>query len=124
MTKAERNKQYYQLNKEKEKKRGQEYREENKEKELARGLRYRHSVTRDWIKNQLEKQENRCSICKMELTDSMHLDHNHSCCSSRRSCDKCRRSLLCEDCNLGLGRFKDSIEILSNAIEYLRGYSQ
>ena len=32
------------------------------------------------------------------------------------------RGLLCSDCNLGLGKFKDNTQSLSNAIKYLKKY--
>jgi hypothetical protein len=41
-----------------------------------------------------------------------------------RSCDKCRRALLCGHCNVLIGMAAESIEILSNAIEYLKGYQK
>lgn len=46
--------------------------------------------------------------------------------SRRRNCiDHCHttgivRGLLCEDCNKGLGRFKDSPELLNKAVQYLK----
>ena len=30
------------------------------------------------------------------------------------------RAWICDSCNTGIGRFKDEIEILKNAIEYLK----
>jgi len=83
-----------------------------------------HKLTQQRHDQMLKKQKNRCAICRKKFKKTPHVDHSHACCPNLRSCDKCRRGLLCEDCNLGLGRFKDSIEILSNAIEYLKGYQK
>lgn len=33
-----------------------------------------------------------------------------------------RRGLICNDCNLGIGRFKDNIKIIKNSIVYLEKY--
>lgn len=61
----------------------------------------------------LELQENKCKICEGLFTNlkETHLDHCHN--------TKKIRGLLCRNCNLGLGHFKDNIKILSKAINYL-----
>ena len=68
----------------------------------------------------LESQSGRCAICKSEHCGdrrggSFHVDHCHSTGKTR--------GLLCSQCNLGLGKFKDSIESLERAIEYLKKWS-
>lgn len=50
-----------------------------------------------------------CSICKIEIATS--IDHDHA--------SGLVRGALCKSCNWALGHFKDSVQILSNAIEYL-----
>lgn len=55
------------------------------------------------------KQLNRCKICN-EIT-KLNVDHDHTTNSIR--------GLLCCNCNRGLGMFKDNIQLLSSAIEYL-----
>lgn len=55
-------------------------------------------------------QEGRCAICKREHT--LVVDHNHETGKVR--------GLLCPGCNHGLGRFRDNIDVLQSAIEYLR----
>ncbi len=58
-----------------------------------------------------------CAICGSYNT--LHIDHDHSCCDSRVTCGNCVRGALCVSCNHGLGNFKDNPESLKNAIEYL-----
>ena len=68
------------------------------------------------------KQQGGCMICKIELPEEgrkWFLDHDHSCCPKNTSCDKCRRGILCRDCNLMLGFAKDNLKTLQNAIKYL-----
>jgi hypothetical protein len=119
LTQNERNKRFYHNHKEKEIARNAEYHRNNKEHVNRRVRNRRHGITQEQYDKKIEEQDKRCAICRKEFEGTPHVDHNHSCCPNLKSCDKCRRGLLCKDCNLGLGRFKDSIEILCNAIEYL-----
>lgn len=57
----------------------------------------------------LEQQKYKCAICKETL--SLCVDHNHI--------DNKIRGLLCNDCNIGIGRFKDNPQFLLNAVDYL-----
>lgn len=61
----------------------------------------------------IQKQKGLCAICKKPSHDSKPLrpDHNHSTMQPRE--------LLCEPCNLGLGRFKEDIELMEKAAKYL-----
>ena len=56
----------------------------------------------------------RCPICHKHVSGSKSivLDHDHAT-------DKFR-GWLCNDCNNGLGKFNDSIDMLTRAINYLR----
>ncbi len=69
--------------------------------------------------NFLTDQDWRCAICgtRLHSKTEAHLDHNHECCS--QGCEKCYRGVLCRDCNWGLGRFHDNVEILDSAAAYL-----
>lgn len=60
------------------------------------------------------RQKKRCMICSDHLTSHNvgFLDHNHD--------TDAIRGLLCSTCNSGLGFFRDSAEIVSSALEYLR----
>jgi Recombination endonuclease VII len=99
------------------------YYEKNQETIKAKRRNRRHNITQEWFDAKLIEQDNRCAICRQPFTETPHIDHNHKCCPRLTSCNKCRRDLLCEDCNLGLGRFKDNAEILLNAVEYARRHN-
>lgn len=64
----------------------------------------------------LDIQEYRCAICQIELTETGkdHFDIDH--------CHKTGkiRGLLCGSCNKGLGCFKDDINSLESALNYLK----
>src|SRR6266704_1889028 len=62
-----------------------------------------------------EQQNGLCAICyKPTSKKEMHTDHCHT--------TEVVRSLLCRDCNLGLANFKDDVEALLKAVEYIRLY--
>lgn len=69
-------------------------------------------VTVDDVQQMLEQQEHRCAICGDPITFRAHLDHDHKTGKVR--------GLLCPSCNHGLGKFKDSQDILLKAAEYLK----
>lgn len=61
------------------------------------------------------RQGLRCGICNKSQTENktkLCVDHCHKTGKIR--------ALLCHDCNVGLGRFKDDPELLFNAIRYLQ----
>lgn len=57
----------------------------------------------------LTDQNKRCAICGTET--GLVVDHCHV---SRKV-----RGLLCHNCNIGLGQFKDNIRLLQHAQKYL-----
>jgi hypothetical protein len=61
----------------------------------------------------LAKQNNKCAICNTEDwgKPSPNIDHCHTTGKVR--------GLLCNNCNRGLGLFKDNKEIINNAKQYL-----
>lgn len=97
---------------------------EIKLKEKERGIKM-HGINMEIYNKILLQQGNACAICKkVPVPDSLgrifHIDHNHECCPSSKSCGKCIRGLLCHKCNSGIGFLNDSIENLKSAIIYLR----
>ncbi len=52
-----------------------------------------------------------CGVPELELNQRLHLDHNHE---TREF-----RGWLCKKCNTGLGSFRDSEELLIDALHYV-----
>ena len=78
-------------------------------------LKRRFGITLEQFNQMYEKQNGKCLIC--DATESL-LGH-------RLAVDHCHttgkiRGLLCKSCNVALGGFKDNIENLKRAIEYLK----
>jgi hypothetical protein len=63
----------------------------------------------------LIKQDHKCKICGVDETGSgekgLVVDHNHTTNEVR--------GLLCGSCNRALGYFKDSLDVLQKATNYL-----
>ena len=67
----------------------------------------------------LEEQGNVCGICKTDIPGgrgAFHADHNHQ--------TNQPRGVLCHNCNVALGNFKDNPDLLQAAIDYLNKYSE
>lgn len=75
-------------------------------------LRKRHNLTLEEFEKLKELQDNKCDICKNMFIKTPAVDHNHITGNIR--------GLLCSNCNTGIGLLKDSVEILTSAIGYLR----
>lgn len=75
----------------------------------------RHGITEDEWLAMLEAQGGRCYLCGNDLGDEtkrIHLDHDHRCCPTGRSCPKCRRGVACSRCNVIAGFARDNPELL------------
>lgn len=72
-------------------------------------------LTMEQYESMLVAQSNACAICVRPFeTRSPHVDHCHT--------GGHVRGLLCDDCNLGLGKFGDDPARLDAAAAYLRSY--
>lgn len=74
-------------------------------------LRWKYGLTEEAYDQALADQQYACAICKAETL--LVVDHNHG--------TNQVRGLLCNDCNYGLGRFKDDVGRLLRAADYLTG---
>jgi hypothetical protein len=82
-----------------------------------RRLRNQFGIGADEFDSILERQGGRCAICLAECTTAKG--------GRRAVVDHCHRTgrlrkILCSECNLGLGKFRDDPELLEQAARYLR----
>lgn len=84
-----------------------------KEKLYESRIKFKYGIGVGVVNEMLYNQSNRCAICEKEFVSkkTTHIDHCHSTGKIR--------GMLCEGCNIGLGGFKDNVDILKKAIEYL-----
>lgn len=88
-------------------------------KQSSYKLKFNYGITEDEYTSMLAQQNGVCAICKCAETaksnagyvKNLAVDHCHSTGKIR--------GLLCHGCNTAIGKLKDDIELLNNAIKYL-----
>lgn len=80
-------------------------------------IRTKYGITLEEYEERLNKQKYTCAICKTsdpgDGVRQFSVDHDHATGEVR--------GLLCRSCNSGLGHFKDNVNFLAVAIDYLKG---
>ena len=84
---------------------------------------YRYRVTPESFQAQIAVQGGLCAVCRKSLRIPSQ-DHNHACCSTRPTCGKCNRGVICRQCNSLLSYAEDSIAVLQGAITYLQDWQK
>lgn len=79
-------------------------------------LKRNYNITQEQYNEILSSQGGVCKICKRtDISKALHVDHCHK--------TNKIRGLLCNTCNRGLGFFKDNLELLKEAINYVSSSS-
>jgi len=85
-------------------------------RKIIDGINASPNERKEWEKNKPELEFFSCPICHKitipGLTSKIVLDHSHK--------DGHIRGWICDSCNTGIGRFKDDIVLLENAIKFLK----
>jgi len=102
------------------------YRSKNVDKMKNEKLKYRYHITIEKYNEMLKDQKGVCAICggTNQSEKALAVDHDHACCPGERSCGECVRGLLCEACNLSIGRMQDDPIRLIKASEYILEFRQ
>ncbi len=92
-----------------------EWNQKNPEKRMARRLKTTYGMSIEDFNLMMKSCQHKCEICGYEDKSKKKMfpvvDHCHTTGNVR--------GILCSNCNQALGKFKDSIAFLSNAIAYL-----
>lgn len=74
----------------------------------------KYKISVEDFNKMISEQNNNCKLCLNELKPGKGtaIDHCHATGNVR--------GILCLECNIGLGMFKDNIQTLRNAINYLK----
>jgi hypothetical protein len=73
-------------------------------------LKRRYGITEAEVDAMTRRQGSLCAICREAV--AKHVDHDHATSKVR--------GILCFNCNGGLGQFKDRVDRLEQAIDYLK----
>ena len=82
----------------------------NPEKRKAQRIK-KYGLTLDQFNDMRRSQGDKCAICASAV-EKFHIDHCHA--------TGVVRGLLCESCNMGIGKFYDNPEWLESAARYVR----
>lgn len=77
-------------------------------------LKWKFGMTLEAYEKRYKEQSDCCLLCnrnRSEFKIALSVDHDHKTGKVR--------GLLCHDCNTGLGKFRDSAELLNKAAQYL-----
>lgn len=94
----------------------QAYRKSHQERIKGNRYQRKYKVTWDEVQSMVREQGNQCKICGAAFGDTpstrYHVDHCHKAGHVR--------GILCNNCNKGIGHFKENHDLLAKATEYLR----
>lgn len=94
--------------------RSREHYATKKNMHVCASLTRKYGISLDEYDRMLEEQGNECAVCDRTPEDNgrrLAVDHNHSTGEVR--------GLLCDQCNVALGKLQDSPALLRNALAYL-----
>lgn len=111
-------------------------REERRDYRWAVALKSQFNLTPEQYWTMFDEQDGKCAACgepertiyrnpttgESRVRVRLCVDHDHSCCSGKRSCGKCVRQLLCHPCNVAAGLLGDSSERVERLAKYLRNH--
>jgi len=106
---------HYAKNKEKIDQRAKDWYNNNRERYRNNAFLRKYGITLEKYNEMREEQKYCCGICSLteeQVGKKLVVDHNHETGAVRQ--------LLCANCNVGIGFFKDSPNLLEMAASYLR----
>lgn len=87
-----------------------EYYKRHKEQDKEKKLMSAYGLSIEEYRSMLSLQEDKCAVCGV-IMEKPHVDHCHK--------TDLVRGLLCRDCNIGIGMFRDNPVVLLRAATYL-----
>lgn len=93
----------------------------NPRRQISATIKYKYGITYEDYERMLAEQGGCCAICGSPDSGGrgrFHIDHDHSCCPTQKTCGKCVRGLLCHLCNTRLHLIEEGWA--SKAIDYLQ----
>lgn len=81
-------------------------------------IKHLYGISLEEYDQRWQEQHGCCALCG-DFHELLFVDHDHRCCPGIRSCGKCLRKMLCDNCNRGIGCFKDNPKVLRLAADYV-----
>ena len=97
-----------------------EHKDRDKFTKFKRALVRTYNLSYEKYCELVKLQDGKCAICNCLPSRNLDVDHDHSCCPTKKSCGKCIRGLLCSSCNTALGLLKDDLVLFEKAMSYLQ----
>lgn len=79
-------------------------------------IKKEYGLSADQVDEMLKQQENKCSICCVDILGKYHIDHCHS--SGKV------RGLLCSKCNQAIGLLDEDQSKIQSAADYLKRFAK
>lgn len=93
-----------------------------KRRDRANKMKLCFHLTAEGFDKMMEEQGHLCAMCGEPFGDKglrPVIDHDHNCCSGKKTCGKCLRGIIHHGCNVAIGLFKDDPSALRVAADYL-----
>lgn len=85
----------------------QAYYHRHPERHYLAHIKSKYKMTPSDLETLLRSQNYSCAVCLESFsnlgTKKRHVDHDHKCCATKRTCGKCTRGILCYRCNTMMG---------------------
>jgi hypothetical protein len=83
-------------------------------------FKYKHDISFGDVERMFASQKGCCPICGRQMTLEIGYSKNNRAVIDHSHKTSKRRGLICFSCNVGLGMFRDDIDILISAVVYLK----
>ena len=90
----------------------------NKMNSVYSGNWKKHGISKEQYIEMMNEYNGKCHSCNDR--DAVSIDHDHNCCPGPRSCGKCIRGILCNQCNTALGLLQDNKDKIQGLLEYIK----
>ena len=91
-------------------------------------LRHMYGMTLIQYEEMLASQGGGCAGCgktEAENGKALAVDHDHRCCPrvgpNTRTCGKCTRAILCESCNMAIGKLNHDPDLMRRLADLVEG---
>ena len=85
----------------------------------AHARAWRYGLEPTDVERMVSEQGGACAVCPARLADGYCIDHDHACCPGAKTCGKCLRGLLCQECNKLLGKIESDPNRLDRMLAYI-----